>query len=385
MQGFDVIVAGVGSMGAAACWHLARRGVRVLGLDRFDIPNVRASHHGYSRMIRLAYFEHPDYVALLQRAYVLWEQLGVDADEELLHITGGLYLGRPDSELVGGSLRAAREYGLPHDVLDHAAVTRRFAQFRVPEDYIGFFEKKAGFVLPERTVAACAALAMRHGAELHGHEPVRSWSADDGGVTVTTDAAAYRADRLVICSGAWSPRLLGDLGVSLRVSRQALGWFWPRRPQMFAQGTFPVWAIDPSWSDRCGAVYYGFPMRGDNPGLKIALHWPDETCDPDLVDRSPRPAEIDDLQRVLRQHLPDGQGPLVAARVCLYTNSPDGHFILGEHPRHRRVVLGVGFSGHGFKFVPAMGEALADLAATGTTGLPIAFLSPTRFARSSDR
>jgi sarcosine oxidase len=377
---YDVIVAGVGSMGAATCRQLARRGVRVLGLEQFDIPNVRSSHHGHSRMVRLAYFEHPDYVALLQRSYVLWDELGDEAGSPLLQITGGLYLGRPDSELVGGSLRAAREYGLPHEVLDHAAVSRRFPQFHMPGETIGFFETRAGFVSPEQTVAACARLAMMHGAELHAHEPIRAWTSGDDGVTVTTDVATYHADRLVICSGAWSPRLVSDLGVPLRVSRQAMAWFWPRRPEAFAQGTMPVWAYDPSWPDRPGALYYGFPMQDDSPGLKVALHWPDETCDPDLVDRTPRPAEIDDLRRVLRQQIPDGLGPMVAARVCVYTNSPDGHFIVDRHPRHECVVLGVGFSGHGFKFVPVIAEALADLATQGRSELPIEFLSLARFA-----
>lgn len=376
---FDVIVIGVGSMGSAACYQLAKRGVRVLGLEQFDIPNARASHHGYSRMFRLAYFEHPDYVALLKRAYELWEQLEADSGQKQLHITGGLYLGRPDSEVVTGSIDAARKYGLPHEVIGRAALSKRFPQFHVPDDAIAFYETKAGFLLPEKVVAAQAEQAMRRGAVLHAHEPVTSWEARGGGVTVTTTRDTYTAGHVIFTGGAWTSRLVKDLGVELTVTRQALAWFWPRRPELFAPGRFPCWALDMSPRDQYRGVHYGFPMLADNPGFKIALHWPDEPCDPDAVDRTPRPADEDAVRGAIRRFIPDADGPLLGIRICIYTNSPDGHFIIDRHPAHANVTLACGFSGHGFKFTSVVGEVLADLAMTGESTNPIGFLGLSRF------
>lgn len=380
---FDVIVVGVGSMGSAACWHLAKRGVRVLGLERFGVPNALASHHGHSRMIRLAYFEHPDYVALLKRAYENWASLESDSGQRVLHVTGGLYLGRPDSELVTGSIEAARTYGLPHEVLSRERLGERFPQFRVPDDTVAFFENQAGFLVPEAAVAAQAEVAMRRGAEIRGHEPVTRWEADARGVRVKTERAAYTAERLVFCGGAWTSRLLAELGLPLRVTRQVMGWFWPREPDAFAYGRFPCWALDLEERKNFRGVHYGFPMAPTNPGFKIALHWPGETCDPDRVDRSPRPGDEADLRGALREHFPGvgADAPLLSLQVCLYTNSPDGHFILDRHPHHERVSIACGFSGHGFKFASVIGEAMADLAMHGRTDLPIGFLGLHRFTR----
>ncbi len=383
---YDVIVVGVGSMGASACWHLARRGVRVLGFEQFDIPNTRASHHGFSRMIRLAYFEHPDYVALLRRAYEVWDDLERDAGQQVLHVNGGLYVGRPDSELVTGSIEAARAYDLPHEVLDRADVARRFPQFHVPDDSIAFYETKAGFVVPERAVASFAEQALRHGATLRAHEPVESWSASDSGVCVRTAKGTYEADRLVIAGGAWSNQLLHDLKVSLTVTRQTLAWVWPKRPDLFAMGTFPCWALDLSPRDAFRGVHYGFPMAPPdlaNPGFKLALHWPDEPCDPDTVDRDVQPGDEEQVRVALKAHFPGADGDLLAIRVCLYTNTPDGHFVIDRHPEHDNVTIACGFSGHGFKFASVVGEALADLGQRGETDLPIGFLSAGRFAKTS--
>jgi sarcosine oxidase len=386
---YDIIVVGVGSMGSAACYHLARRdpSLRVLGLEQFDVPHGQGSHHGFSRMIRLAYFEHPDYVALLKRAYENWDALEQESGAKLLHLTGGLYLGQPQSELVTGSIDAARKYDLPHEVLDRDELTRRFPQFQLPgagdEEVIAFFETKAGFLVPERVVSAQAELAMRHGVEIHGRERVIAWEAGPAGVTVRTDKDEYHAGHVVFCGGAWSDRLVRDLGVELTVTRQTLGWFWPRTPERFALGTFPCWALDMAPKANFRGVYYGFPMLGGdyaNPGVKIALHWPDQPTDPDTVKRDPQPGDEDDLRKAVRQYIPDADGPLLSLRVCLYTNSPDGHFIIDRHPRHERVTIACGFSGHGFKFTSVVGEVLADLATRGATQPPIGFLGLNRFA-----
>src|SRR4051794_32856335 len=372
---YDVIVVGVGAMGSSACCHLARRGARVLGLEQFDIPHARGSSHGQSRMIRKAYYEHPDYVPLLRRAYELWDELGQAAGEELLHRTGGLYLGPPDGGLVGGSLRSAREHGLAHELLDRPHLAARFPQFRVPADWVGLYETDAGWLPPERVVAAYANEALKAGAELHGNEPVAAWSADATGVTVTTDRGQYRADRLIFCGGPWTSRLVADLGIPLVVTRQVMAWVSPPNREPFQPGRLPVWAI----GHPDGSLHYGFPMHPDSPGFKLAHHTPGTPTDPDNVARLPQPGDEQTIRPALARFLPDADGPLLALRGCLYTNSPDHHFILDRHPTHERVTVACGFSGHGFKFASVVGEVLGDLAVKGSTNLPAQFLGLARF------
>ncbi len=383
---YDIIVLGVGSMGAATCWQLTRKypRKRVLGLEQFDIPNTRASHGGGSRVIRLAYFEHPDYVALLRRAYENWEALRQQSGQQVLHLTGGLYLGRPDCDLVAGSIQAAQLHGLPHEVIERRDLARRFPQFHVPDDAIGFYEAGSGLVLPELTVGTCARLALENGAELHAHEPAHAWEADGGGVKVTTAHGVYEAERLVITAGPWAAKLLGDLQLELTVTRQVLAWFWPKRPELFSMGALPCWGVDLGTTDGHEGVLYGFPMwdgSPSNPGLKAALHQPGEPCDPDDAQPGARPGDEAPVRDALSRRLPDAAGPLLALRTCFYTNSPDGHFIIDRHPRFDSVTLACGFSGHGFKFVSVIGEALADLAAAGDTPHPIGFLNLKRFQR----
>ncbi len=375
MRNFDVIVIGVGAMGSACAYQLAGRGLRVLGLEQFGIPHALGSSHGFSRMIRLAYYEHPDYVPLLLRAYELWDELERESGQKLLHITGGVYMGGPGSEVVSGSIQAARMHGLPHEVLDRKQIADRFRMFELPDDFSGIFEPRAGFLHPERVVAAFAEQAMRRGAELHGQEPVVEWSADSHGVKVRTVRETYHADRLIIAGGAWSGRLLSDLGIELLVTRQIMGWVWPRQPELFELGKFPVWAIDHA----DGGMHYGFPMMPDNPGFKIAFHARGAPADPDRVIRDLLPGDEATFRDALTRYLPAADGPLLAMRVCLYTNSPDSHFIIDRHPHHQRVTFACGFSGHGFKFASAIGEVLADLAMRGTTRLPIDFLKLKRF------
>jgi sarcosine oxidase len=374
---YDVIVVGVGAMGSSTCYHLARRGVGVLGLEQFDIPHNRGSSHGASRMIRMAYYEHPDYVPLLRRAYELWDELERVSRQKLLHVTGGLYLGPPEGGLVRGSLESARQHQLEHEMLDHAQLARRFPQFTVPGHWVGMLETMAGFLRPERVIAAYAEAALRLGADLRGQEPLSEWSAGDAGVTVRTPRGEYHAGHLVFCGGPWTSKLVMNLGIPLVVTRQVLGWVWPKTPRLFELGTLPVWAIDiPD-----GTIYYGFPMHDGTPGFKLAHHAPGAAADPDRVNREELPADEATFRPALQQYLPQADGPLLALRTCLYTNSPDQHFILGPHPREPRVTMACGFSGHGFKFASVIGEILADLATKGSTDLPARFLEPGRFAR----
>jgi sarcosine oxidase len=376
-RAYDVIVVGLGAMGSAAAYRLAAAGVRVLGLEQFDIPHSLGSSHGASRMIRLAYYEHPDYVPLLRRAYQLWDELESDFGQKLIHITGGLYMGPPSSEVLSGSIAAAQRYGIGHELLSHAELAAAYPQFTVPEDYTGMLDHAGGFVLPERAITAHCDLAMRQGAELHGREPVLEWRSTGSGVEVRTAAGTYAAAHLVFCGGAWSAKLVRDLGVSLVVTRQVMAWFWPPRDaETFDLGRFPVWAIDAPDVP----FTYGFPIHPDGAaGLKIALHAIGPTTDADADPRQPTPADEAQLRPAIRRFLPAADGPLLGLRVCLYTNSPDHHFILARHPAHANVTLACGFSGHGFKFASVMGQAIADVAMKGRSELPIEFLNLRRF------
>jgi sarcosine oxidase len=374
-QSFDVIVVGVGTMGSATCYQLAKRGLRVLGLEQFDIPHALGAHHGQSRVVRMAYFEHPDYVPLLKRAYENWAGIEADSGQKLLHQVGGIYMGRPDSEAIAGSLKAMRLHDLPHEQLTRDQVLQRYPMFRLPEDFVGLFEPVTGFVVPELAVSAFAEQALRRGAVLRAREPVRYWHADGQGVSVTTDQGSYHAGRIVFCGGAWTSRLVADLGVQLRVTRQVLAWVWPRRPELFAYGRLPVWVIETGQ----GGQHYGFPMMPDRPGFKLALHKVAEETDPDRVNRDVQPGDEQTFRPLLRDYIPDADGPLLSLATCLYTNSPDSHFIIDVHPQRPNVTIACGFSGHGFKFASVVGEILADYATDGRTNLPAQFLGLRRF------
>jgi sarcosine oxidase len=327
-------------------------------------------------MIRLAYYEHPDYVPLLRRAYENWRKLEAICGEQILFVTGGAYAGPRDGELVSGSLRAAREHELAHELLDRVELARRFPPLQVPDDFVALYEPEAGFLLPGRAIEQFSRHAIDSRAQIHVDEPIREWSSDGRGVTVRTDRANYHADHLILCGGAWSAALASDLGIELRVTRQVMGWIAPRDPAPFALGRFGVWAVD----RLDGTLDYGFPIGPHDLNLKAAHHAPGPKCDPDHVSRATTNEDETEIRQIVKRHFPTASGPVVETRMCLYTLSPDYHFIIGPHPRHERVTVACGFSGHGFKFASVIGEVLADLATEGKTHWPIAFLSPERFA-----
>ncbi|MCZ6671907.1 MAG: N-methyl-L-tryptophan oxidase [Verrucomicrobia bacterium] len=376
---FDVIVLGVGSMGSAACYHLAKRGIKVLGLEQFDIPHNQGSHHGKSRMIRKAYYEHPDYVPLLERAYELWDELEADATEKIIYRTGGLYLGSSYGSIITGSLESARKHGLPHRYLNHAEICEQFPSFQVPETFEGYFESEGGFIRPEDAVQEHAHQAEKNGARILASTPVLDWVSSPDGVEVKSSAGNFSAGQLIICAGAWTGPILRDLGIELTVTRQVQAWFEPKDdPKKFTHENFPCWFIetDPPHG------HYGFPTLPSQKGLKIAEHKPGEPILADQVGQAvdpPNQSELDDLQRVLNTFIPGAAGQLLKSCTCLYTNSPDQHFIVGKHPELDPVSLAAGFSGHGYKFASVMGEILADLATNGATRHSIEFLSPKRF------
>jgi sarcosine oxidase len=379
MSAYDVVVVGLGGMGSAAARHLAARGRRVLGLEQFTPAHDRGSSHGSSRIIRQSYFEDPAYVPLLLRAYDLWADAAKEADVELLTVTGGLYLGAERSTTFAGSLAAAREWGLPHEVLDAAAVRARFPAIDPADDDLALYEDRAGFVRPEASVAAHLELAARDGAELRFGEKVISWSASGDGVRVRTGTGEHSAGALVVAPGAWAPDVLADLGLPLRVERQVQFWFDPPGGTgPFAE--LPVYICEKSEPDGTASQVYDFPaIDGPGGGVKAAFFRRGTPTDPDALDRVVTRAEVDELRARLAVTVPGLAGPLNHAVACMYTTTPDEHFVIAGHPEHERVTVACGFSGHGFKFVPVVGEILADLAVDGATTHPIALFDPRRF------
>jgi len=361
-------------MGSAAAYHLSSRGQRILGLERFGPAHNNGSSHGDSRIIRQAYHEHPDYVPLVQRAYHLWHQLEHQAGVTLLHTTGGLMLGRPGSSIVEGALLSATQHQLPHQLLNANEIRRRFPAFQPRPDDIAVYETAAGYLLPETAIHTHLELAARQGADLHFHEPVIDWSAHPSGdgVTVKTETATYHADRLVIAPGAWASQLLADLEIPFDVRRLVMCWFQPiAHPDLFQPANFPIYI----WDVDGQSIFYGI-------GVKAGMHSAPTRCTPETIDRTIRDADVSELRGHLQNFIPDLNGPLDRAVTCMYTLTPDQHFVVGLHPRHPQVSIAAGFSGHGFKFTSVIGEILADLAIHGHTAQPIRFLSHHRFAHA---
>ena len=367
---YDAIVVGLGAMGSAAAYHLSRRGQRVLGLDALAPGHANGSSHGESRIIRLAYYEHPDYLPLVRRAYALWAELQDEAREELLRPLGGLFVGRPECEMVAGSIATMRRQGLAHEVPDAAKIRRRVPAFHPDEADVALFDPAAAILFADRCVAAQRRLAMAHGAEILDETPARGWTATADGAEVWTDAGRVRAHRLVVTAGPWLGKLLADLDLPLQVERIPVFHWWPREsPELFAAGRFPVWM----WDAGAAGVFYGLPQL-DQPGVKAGRHHNGDWCDPDTVDRVVNERDERLVRDFLARRIPALDGTVVDRFVCLYTDTPDYHFVIDQHPAYPNVVYAGGFSGHGFKFAPVVGEILADLALTGRTVPAAGFL-----------
>jgi sarcosine oxidase len=347
---YDVAIIGLGAVGSAAAYHLAQRGVSVLGLDRFTPPHALGSSHGQTRIIREAYFEHPLYVPLVQRAYELWAELERDSGRELLRITGGLSIGRADGVLVSGARRSALEHRLPHELLSSNEIQRRYPALHPAEDMVALWEPRAGVLSPEACIETHLALARAAGATLQLGEQVRRWSA----TSLSTERGEYRYRRLLIAAGAWTGALLQGRGVPLSVERQVLHWFHPVRHQsLFAPERCPVHL----WEPAPRQYFYGFPDLGT--GVKVAIHHGGETTTPDRVRREVADEDVQAMRGLLRRFLPDADGALRSSVVCLYTNTPDEHFWIGLIDGEATVASAC--SGHGFKFASVIGEVLADL------------------------
>jgi sarcosine oxidase len=396
-DGYDVIVVGLGAVGSSTAYQLAKRGAHVLGLEAFTPAHELGSSGGLTRIIRLAYFEHPSYVPLLKAAWAMWPEIEREANDHLLEVTGGLYIGRAGSDVLDGALMSAKQHELDHELLNADESRSRYPAIQIDDDMQTLHEPLAGLLFAQRCISAHLRLAIRRGAELHFEERVTGWTLDQGGgVTVTTTRATYHAAKIVVSAGAWLPKLMPELapvlGIPLQVERNVAFWFEPTaRPEIFERDRLPVWIIelDPEYA------FYGFPMLPEQPaaesvaataaqGAKAARHHGGKSVDPDSVDRTASEADEATVRDFLRRYMPQADGKRLDARVCMYTNTPDQNFVLSLDPRDDRVVIASPCSGHGFKFSNVVGQICAELALAGTTNFDIAFLSPDRFAAQDE-
>ncbi len=362
---FDVIVAGLGAMGSSTAAHLARRGKKVLGLERWLPGHQNASSHGDSRIIREMYFEHPMYVPLLQRAYELWAELG-----PVLNIYGGLMIGREDGMLVTGTLRSAKEHNLKHEILSAVEVKNRYPAFDLESDLIAVRDPRAGWLDPEQCNREHLKVAAKNGAKLHFEEPFESWSATDNGVEVKTSHATYSADHLVLSVGAWTQ------GVPLEVERQSVFWF-DVDDELYRREQFPIWAYE----YKAGHISYGFPRL--ERGVKSSImHSGEIVSNPDAVNREVTDDELETLRKAIRPVLPRLSKAGVRERgTCLFTNTSDHDFVIDFHPESSRVLISSACSGHGFKFASAIGEIQADLVTEGRSRFDLTPFSLSRFSQ----
>ena len=373
-QEFDCIVIGVGGMGSSTLYNLAKRGRRVLGLEQFDIPHAEGSSHGVNRIIRLAYYEHPSYVPLLRRAYELWSDIESVTGEQLLYKTGSIDTAPSGHEVFEGSLESCLLHDIPHRVLNHAQINEEFPGYQLPPGHMGLLQGDGGFVLSERSIVAYANAAMSTGAEIHAREVVSGWEPDQGGVRVFTDRGEYTAERLVITAGAWTSGMvpiLDDLAVP---ERQVLAWLQPIDGSLYTPEVFPVFN---AYFDE--GRYYGFPVYGI-PGFKVGrYHHLEEVIDPDFAIKTVNSEDEAVLRSAVERYFPKANGTTMTLKTCMFTNTPDEHFIVDLLPANPQVAVAAGFSGHGFKFASVIGEILADLAINGETEHNIDLLKIDRF------
>jgi monomeric sarcosine oxidase len=362
MPTYDAIVIGAGTMGSAAAYHLALRGQRVLAIEQFKVVHDLGSHTGYTRIIRHAYFESPVYVPLVLRSDKLWQQLEKDSGKEMLIRTGGIDMGPEHGILFAGAMKACIEHHLPYEHLNSSEAAKRWPQFQIPDDWHICFDPMAGFLIVENCIRTHLDLAQENGATLHENESVNSIRFMNDSVQVETSKAKYDAGSVVVCGGAWNVRLLSELQLPLKVQRQAVGWFRSQNQSSFDRSRFPVFLAETP-----KGIFYGFPLH-DHPAFKIARHGGGVYFnDPSDVPREFDENDATQLRDFLTHYMHDVSNELLEGKICLYTMTPDEHFIIDAHPEFSHCFLAAGFSGHGFKFAPAVGEILADFCMTGTT------------------
>ncbi|MEY3059806.1 MAG: hypothetical protein RL000_1158 [Bacteroidota bacterium] len=379
---FDYIVIGVGSMGSSACYHLAKSGASVLGIEQFELAHEQGAHSGQSRIVRKAYFEHPDYIPLLERAYQNWEEIELVSGTKVYHPTGLFYTGPKGHPIIENIRAAAKTYNIP--LLDSTQQDEIsiLPLFTVPDDYEWIYEPEAGFVETEKTILTYVEQAKKLGVVIHHQEKVIDWHLNDSGVEVRTDKGNYACRKIIVTAGPWSAKLMPTIKDQLKITRQTLMWLQPEESTLFQSRNFPCWFVVDRGKP---GAYYGFPIADiadqKNPnGFKFAYHYPGEETDPDEVDRIISKEDTNPLLDFIDTYIPKAKGQVLGVKTCLYSNSIDEHFVIDcLKGTDGRVCFARGFSGHGFKFVSVVGEIMADLALKGTTSLPIGFLRADRF------
>lgn len=372
---YDVAILGLGAMGGATAYHLAKRGQRVIGIDLHSPPHTKGSSHGKSRMIREAYYEHPLYVPLVQRAYALWGELERAAGDRSFFIrTGGLMVGAEAGALVRGTLRSCEEHHLPHEVITSRDLHRRYPAFSPLDEMVGVLEQRAGILLPEAIVQAHLELAVHHGAVLRLETRVDGWDHGSEGVTLRLGEETVHARQLVVAAGAFVGDLLPELGKLLTVERRPIHWFDPVRfPEYFTPQRMPV----SIWELENGTIFYTKPDLGD--GVKIGIHHGGESDRRVPVGHPVSDAEDAEIYDLLRRFVPFAKGHPRERAICRYTMAPDAHFIVDRHPQAEDVLVLSACSGHGFKFASVIGEAAADLLTSGACAFDLSPFSLRRF------
>jgi sarcosine oxidase len=374
MRTFDVAVLGVGGIGSGACYHLARTGLRVVGIEQFSIPHSRGSSHGVTRILREGLHENETYVPLVRRALELWRELEKTSGTQLFYQTGSLDIGLPESSIVVGSLNSCQRWSIPHETFAASELRRRYPVLRIYDEMVAVFQPSSGFVLAEGSITAHVNGACDHGAEIHGHEKMIGWEANGDGYAIQTTHDRYEVGQIVFTVGAWASKVTG-LSVQVRPERAVLGWFQPKEnAARFGVGSLPVWIID----SPDGGHFYGLPVFGI-PGFKLGrLSRNLDEVDPDLPLLEPDSRDEQDLRQFLEKHFPDANGSLLSMQTAFFEHSPDRHFIIGELPDFPGAWVIAGLSGHGFKYASALGELAKDLLVQRKSGYD---LSPFRLDR----
>ena len=381
MRVFDAIVVGLGGMGSAISYQLASHRIKVLGLEKFSLNHANGSSHGKTRIIRTSYFHNPYYVPLAKRAFELWSNTQAESSRVLMKMTGALLYGLPDSTLITGGVTCSRKHNLHYEILDSQEAANRFPMFRANDDEVAFYEEGGGILFPEDCIQAHATLAERAGAELHFNEAVTRWDNRDGRIEVRTANETYNANYLILSAGAWLTTLVPELGLPLQTERQVVFWFRPRvNQEIFIQSRMPVYV----WQMKDEKYYYyGVPDVGD--GVKAAKDHDGEVTSPDHVRREVTKEDEEPVRQFLKRHIPSLDGPPISTGTCLYTNTPDGHFIIDFHPNHQNVIIVSACSGHGFKFSSVIGEVVREMVQDGKSKLDISLFDINRFSESQKK
>ena len=354
---FDIIIIGAGAFGSSAAYHLSKTTKKVLVIDRYSPPHAFGSSHGQTRIIREAYFEDPIYVPMLREAYTLWDKLERESGEKLFLKTGGLMLGNKESHVIQGTLNSAQTYNIEHEVLDNQSIKNQFSSFNPDEETMGVYEHNAGILFPEKCIKTTLGLAERNGVELKLNETVLSIQYNANSVEIITDKGSYAAQKCIIAAGPWMNKLIPELNIPLQTTRQVLYWYNIDETSKNQTGPekFPIFI----WNTQFGKHFYGFPDIGN--GFKIAFHDKGEICEPDNINRIVSTEEVEEMNHIIHSYF-KFKATFKEAVTCIYTNTPDDHFLIDHHPLSDNVIIASPCSGHGFKFSSVIGKILSDMA-----------------------